>query len=78
MPFAQILKERAEQAIIFLYHRIQANKGGHMIINTHYPSDYFERYDFGADVPGVGYVNALGLFGTEDPKITFIGAHRHV
>jgi hypothetical protein len=43
-----------------------------------HPSADFERYDFGADVPGVGWVNALGLFGTEDPKITFIGAHRHV
>jgi hypothetical protein len=39
----QILKERAEAAIVFLYHRIQANKGGHMIINTHYPSDCNRR-----------------------------------
>ena len=73
----QILRERAEAAIAFLYERLQVNKGGHVIINTHYPSDYFERYKFGANVSGVGWVDAIALFGTEDPKITYIGAHRH-
>jgi|EP00966_Prymnesium_polylepis_P130195 hypothetical protein len=41
------------------------------------PTDYFERYDFGANISGVGWVNAISLLGTEDPKITFFGAHRH-
>lgn len=58
-------KARAEEAIAFLYHRIQANKGGNLIINTHYPTDYFYRISFGVEVEDVGWVDAIDLFKTQ-------------
>ena len=65
--FTSILchKARAEEAIEFLYFRIQANKGGNLIINTHYPTDYFHRISFGVEIDGVGWVDAIELFKTQ-------------
>ena len=64
------------QAIIFLYERVEANVGAHLIVNSHYPTDYLEGLQ--AYVPSAGRnVRILDLLRRTDVQITYIGAHRH-
>eukprot|EP00966_Prymnesium_polylepis_P016102 372233-Prymnesium_polylepis.2 len=58
----------------FLKERLDANIGGNVIINTHYPTDYMQ---FGGVYGEEPYVAMFEQLRRTDVNITYIGAHKH-
>ena len=70
-----ILEERNDEAERMLRERLDANVGKHVIVFSHYPTNYFQ---FGGVYKEHGSPGILQQLRRSDVKITYFGAHVHL